>query len=417
MDNIISCKRCLYTNKHPLGLTIDDEGICSGCRIHEEKDYLDWDERLDLLKSIIKPYKSKSRSNYDCIVPVTGGNDSYFIVHVVKNILKLNPLLVTHNKYFNTPLGIRNLSNLRIKFDCDIIIQNVNMNSVKKITKETLRRFGSIYWPCIAGQTVFPVKTAINYKIPLIIWGAHQGLEQVGMYSHLNQVEMSRRYRKDHDLMGFEAEDLVSIENNLTEEDIYKFKYPEDDELNSVGVRGIYLGNFIRWDPKAQHELMIKLYDYETSAFSRSFDTYEHVDCFNYMDIHDQLKLIKNGYSRVTDHATREIRHKRISREQGLYLVRKFQLSKIKYLDLFCEWLGVSKKSMPIIFNYFRNPLFWQEKEPGEFRFNGLSEYIKKELTNIPHSFNFSEDSNFEINSTLIKNLDRKYIIIGKGFP
>ena len=205
MENIISCKRCLYTNKHPLGLTIDEEGICSGCRIHEEKDNLDWEERLDLLKSIIKPYKSKSKSNYDCIVPVTGGNDSYFIVHVVKNILKLNPLLVTHNKYFNTPLGIRNLSNLRIKFDCDIIIQNVNMNSVKKITKETLRRFGNIYWPCMAGQTVFPVKTAINYKIPLIIWGAHQGLEQVGMYSHLNQVEMNRRYRKEHDLMGFEA--------------------------------------------------------------------------------------------------------------------------------------------------------------------------------------------------------------------
>ena len=65
MENIISCKRCLYTNKHPLGLTIDEEGICSGCRIHEEKDNLDWEERLDILKSIIKPYKSKSRSNYD----------------------------------------------------------------------------------------------------------------------------------------------------------------------------------------------------------------------------------------------------------------------------------------------------------------------------------------------------------------
>ena len=63
MNNLIFCKRCLYTNQHPLGITIDKEGICSGCRIHEEKDYLDWDSRLDLLKSIVKPYKSINSSN------------------------------------------------------------------------------------------------------------------------------------------------------------------------------------------------------------------------------------------------------------------------------------------------------------------------------------------------------------------
>ena len=173
-QSIKFCKRCLYSDKHPLGLTIDEEGICSGCRIHEEKNKLDWPYRFDLLKKIIKPYRSKSRENYDCIVPVSAANDSYFIVNIVKNKLNLNPLLVTYNKYFNTPLGIKNLANLRIKFNCDILIQNVNPISVKKITRSTFRRFGSIYWTCLAGQTVFPVQTAINYKIPLIIWGAHQ---------------------------------------------------------------------------------------------------------------------------------------------------------------------------------------------------------------------------------------------------
>ena len=100
---IKQCKRCLYTSNHPLGITFDDEGICSGCRIHEEKDKLDWSFRWDLLEKLVKPYKSKSREIYDCIVPVTGANDSYFILDVVKNRLNLNPLLVTYNKYFNTP--------------------------------------------------------------------------------------------------------------------------------------------------------------------------------------------------------------------------------------------------------------------------------------------------------------------------
>ena len=121
-----SCKRCLYNSSHPLGLIIDDEGICSGCRIHEEKDSIDWGERWRELLEVVKPYRLHSGNNYDCIVPVTGANDSYFIVHVVKNLLGLNPLLVTYNKYFNTPLGIWNLSNLRIKFNVDIIIQNTN---------------------------------------------------------------------------------------------------------------------------------------------------------------------------------------------------------------------------------------------------------------------------------------------------
>ena len=215
------CQRCFYTTDHPLGLTIDNEGICSGCRIHEEKDQIDWQAKWRRLEEIGKPYRSIDRRNYDCIVPVTGGNDSYFIVHLVKNVLKLNPLLVSYNSYFNTPLGIRNLSNMRIKFNCDIIIQNVNPISLKKITRTTLRRFGSIYWSVIAGKTVFPVQTAVRYKIPLIIWGAHQGLEQVGMFSHFHEVEMTRRYRKDHDLMGYEAEDLLSVDDVLTEEDVW----------------------------------------------------------------------------------------------------------------------------------------------------------------------------------------------------
>ena len=99
---------------HPLGITFNEDGICSGCLIHDEKDTLNWQERWAKLEDIVRPYKSKSGYNYDCIIPVTGGNDSYFIVETVKNKLGLNPLLVTYNKYFNTAIGVENLANLRI---------------------------------------------------------------------------------------------------------------------------------------------------------------------------------------------------------------------------------------------------------------------------------------------------------------
>ena len=350
-----SCKRCLYSTNHPLGLIIDDEGICSGCRIHEEKDKLDWVARWGKLEDLVSSYRLKNGKTYDCIVPVTGGNDSYYIVHLVKERLGLNPLLVTYNKYFNTPLGIHNLANLRIRFNCDILYQNVNPTSVKKITRTTLREFGSIYWPCLAGQTVFPVQTAIRYKVPLIIWGAHQGLEQVGMFSHEHEVEMTRRYRKDHDLMGVEADDLMSLFDTLSENDIWQYRYPDDTDLNCVGVRGVYLGNYVRWDPKAQHEQMVTQYGYKGARFARTFDTYDHVDCYNFMDLHDHLKYLKHGYSKVTDHACREIRHGRLSRHHALRLVRQHQSQPLSHLNKFCEWLGINRESLNFLLNHHSN--------------------------------------------------------------
>jgi N-acetyl sugar amidotransferase len=415
MSKIKFCKRCLYTTAHPLGLTLDHEGICSGCRVHEEKDALDWSERWKMLQNIVKPYRSQNGNNYDCIIPVTGAQDSYYIVYLAKVRLGLNPLLVTYNKYFNTPLGIRNLANLRIQFDCDILYQNVNPISVKNITRSTLRAFGSIYWPIIAGQTVFPVQTAVRYKIPLIIWGAHQGLEQVGMFSHEHEVEMTRRYRKDHDLMGHEADDLLSIFDTLKDEDIWQYRYPDDNDLNAIGVRGIYLGNYVRWDPKAQHEQMIRDYNYHTSSFPRTFDCYDYVDCFNYMNLHDQLKLYKHGFSKVTDHASREIRHKRLSREDGLMLTKKHEQMQPKYSKLFLEWLGVNERSLQFIMDQHRNSNFWPQPEFGQWKFNGWS--VQNDANNIDSSQDCDSPIIFEVNDKLESNKDANYITIGKGWP
>ena len=108
--------------------------------------------------------------------------------------------------------------------------------------------------------------------------------------------------------MGKEADDLLNIFDTLSEDDIWQYRYPDDASLEAVGVRGIYLGNFVRWDPKAQHEVMVKTHQYKGARFARTFDTYDHVDCYNFMDFHDHLKLAKHGYSKVTDHACREIR-------------------------------------------------------------------------------------------------------------
>ncbi len=410
MASLMHCRRCLYTTAHPLGLVLDAEGICSGCRVHEEKDRLDWAERWNRLERLVAPYRSRSGETYDCIVPVSGAGDSHYIVHLVKERLGLNPLLVTYNKYFNTSLGIRNLANLRIRFDCDLVQQNVNPHSVKKITRTTLREFGSLYWHCLAGQSVFPVQTAVRYRVPLIVWGAHQGLEQVGMFSHEHEVEMTRRHRRDHDLMGREADELLSLFDTLKEEDIWQYRYPDDAALANIGVRGIYLGNYVRWDPKAQHEQMIEQHGYGSAGVARSFDTYDHVDCWNYLDLHDQLKLFKHGYSKVTDHACREIRHGRLSRQQGLALVRRHELSAAQHAGKFCEWLGMDASGLRFLMDRHRNPRFWRETAPREWQFAGWSTFAG------PHDER-TKAPTFEANDVLAHRGIDGYVTVGKGHP
>ena len=407
----IACRRCLYTTTHALGLTVDEEGICSGCRVHEEKDRLDFNERWDKLVEIVRPYRSSTGTTYDCIVPVTGAHDSHWIVHIVKERLGLNPLLVTYNKYFNTPLGVRNLANLRIKFDRDIVVQNVDPRSVKRITRTTLRQLGSIYWPCLAGQTVFPVQTAVRYQVPLIIWGAHQGLEQVGMFSHEHEVEMTRRYRKDHDLMGYEADDLLSTFDTVTEEHIWQYRYPDDADLHGVGVRGIYLGNYVRWDPKAQHEAMVATHGYKGARFARTFDTFDYVDCFNYMDLHDALKTAKHGYSKVTDHACREIRHGRLTRDEGLALVRAYEDRPLQHLDKFLKWLGIDESGLNFIINEHRGAHAWEETKPGRWARRETPVAPQLDIGAVQDRLGFKADSELDYLSR------GSYVTVGKGYP
>ena len=103
------CKRCLYPANHPLNLTFDSEGVCSGCRVHEEKDVLDWEARKDQLVTLSKQFKSHTKDVHDCIIPVSGARDSYFIVYVAKEILKLKPLLVSYNKQRGFNLEVQQL--------------------------------------------------------------------------------------------------------------------------------------------------------------------------------------------------------------------------------------------------------------------------------------------------------------------
>lgn len=357
------CRRCVYPENHALGLSFNEAGICSGCIIHEEKDILDWPERMQRLRKLVEGYRSQRRRIHDCVVPVSGARDSYFIVHVVTKVLGLRPLLVSYNKHYNTETGIRNLAYLRTLFGCDYMQSTVSPDRAKRITRETLRLRASMYWHCLAGQTAFPVQVAVKFKIPLIIWGAHQGVDQVGMYSHLDEVEMTRKYREEHDLMGLDEDELLAQAECLAPADTEAFRYPHDKEIEAIGVRGIYLNNYLRWDTKAQHEHMIAEYGYETLPQQRTFDKYNDADCHHYSGLHDLLKFRKLGFGKVTDHACREIRFGRLTRGEGIEMVERYRDVEPEDQRRFLDWAGVDQSTLDSFTDGHRDPRVWRKRE------------------------------------------------------
>ena len=351
------CRACLYDNLHPFGLTFDETGLCSGCNTHAEKTSLDWAERLGMLEKLVQPYKGH-KGNYDCVIPVRGTAEYFKVLDVVKNQLGLNPLLVSFNSHFNSQAGIHNLDLIRDTFDCDILLKTQSPTVYKKIMRETLSRRGSVHWPYLAGHTVWPVRVAVQHDIPLIIWPFHQPTEQSGMFSYLDENEMTRRSRHEHDLMQFEAEDLVSGESLLRDEEVLTSAYPSDRELAGASVRGIYLANYLPWDTRRYSEDMVGKFGAQAAECPGTFDTNDHVDNLVYMSVHDAIKRRKLGYGRVRDHLCREIRFGRISRADAITIEASYAEAfarsggHAKLKQQFFDWLGMNAQAFEWLMDY-----------------------------------------------------------------
>ena len=412
------CKRCLYPQNHPLGICIDEDGVCSGCRIHEEKYSINWLEKGKELDKLFSKYKNRSGSFYDCVIPVTGNSDSFFVVDVVKNRYGLNPLLVTYNTQFNTKVGVRNLARLITKLDCDHMMLTASPDIVKEITKIAMHKIGDMYWHVLAGSQTFPVQVATKFNIPLVVWGVNGWLDQVGMFSHYDRVEMTKKVRKEHSLRTMDVDELFYGESQLTWKDKQPFTYPSDKQLEKSRVRGIYLGNFLSWDAQKQSEEMINKFGYETLEQPRTFNTYESIYCWNNAGTHDYIKFLKFGYGKATDHASRDIRLKRLSREDGIRLVHNFD-DKVPSasLKLFLDWINMTKEEFYKIIDFFRDPLVWEKDNNGIYiRLDKIENHISD--SNVDNVRLTITKPKKYFNTLLLESEDEKegYILMGRGY-
>lgn len=274
----------------------------------------------------------------ECIVPVSGGKDSHFQVWLLKERFGIDPLLVTYNHGYNSGAGDRNLENLVRRSGCDLVRYTTGPDSARRLSRFGLERVGDLTLHYHAGIRTFPFQVARQYGIDLIVWGEHGFGELTGQVSLDDFVEFTYWLRKEHDMRGMEATEWVG-QNGITEKDIRPFIWPEGEN-----ARGIYLSNFMPWNALDQAKLMISEWDFAPVTYprERTFVQYTKIED-HANDCHDFLKFLKFGYGRATDDASMEIRHGRMTREQGKYLVAKYDPVEPSTLEAYCDFLGITK--------------------------------------------------------------------------
>ena len=366
------CKRCLYPANAKPTIILDDDGVCSGCRYHESRQNIDWPNRQEMLKEILDEHKAKAKAAnnpYDCIIPVSGGKDSHFQTYIMKVLYGMNPLLVTYNHIFNTRLGIRNLNNLVEKLGVDLIRFTANPEAVRKISRYMLKTVGDLTWHYHAGIRTLPFQIAVKYKIPLIVWGEHGFAELTGIVTLEDMVEFTKWTRQEHDMRGYEPHDLINEESGITEKDIVPYIYPVDEEIEALDVRGIYMSNFYFWDALEHAKKMKNMFDFglHPGPREKSFILHGKIDD-HANDVHDYLKYLKFGYGRATDDASMEIRHGRMTREEGIDLVKRYDHVRPSSLETYLDFMQVTEKEFYEWIAHMRDLDIWQKNADNQWR-------------------------------------------------
>ncbi len=368
------CTRCVYPDVSATPLLINDSGVCSGCLVHDQKKSIDWDERRLWLKTLANEYKANN--NYDVVIPVSGGKDSYFQTHIAVKELGLKPLLVTYHGNNYLPEGEYNLNRMREVFDCDHIIFKPSIETLIKMNRIGFKLQGDMNWHCHCGIFTFPIQIAVKFKIPLILWGEHGFMDLAGMFSHKDMVEFTSKHRLEHSLRGYDWDDFtdeglekldrLDLKEGLSFKDLLWAQYPTDDEISSLGIKGVYLSNYINWDGNKNAELMTKLYGWQKSEheFERTYRRISNLDDMHENGIHDYLKFVKFGYGRASDHASKDIRLGIITREQGVEMVKQYDHVKPrKDLDRWLKYVGMSEEEFDDVCDTFRDKRVWEIEE------------------------------------------------------
>lgn len=334
------CKKCVMPDTRP-GISFNSAGICSACQAYDNRKNIDYESRFEELKTLCDKYRNINGPNgYDCMIAVSGGKDSHSQVFLMKEVLKMNPLLVTVEDNFPmTNAGMHNLKNISEVFGCDLISMKPNIRAQKIIMRKTFEKYGKPTYFVDRYIYTYPLHMAIKFNTPLLVYGENVAYEYGG--SGAKETYSARDQIYNGVGAGIPTEELLG--DGVTLKDLNFFEPPAD----IANIDPIYISYFTPWNSFKNYELAKKLGFHDlTHEWQRT----HHVEQFDQVDtraylVHSWMKYPKFGHASATDYTARMIRYGLLTRKEAIELVRKHDhnLDPLCVRD-FCDFLGYSEK-------------------------------------------------------------------------
>lgn len=362
------CSLCLLPETKP-DLSFDSEGACSACTAYRDRVSVDWESRhLQFMDAV---QRHRGESAWDCIVPVSGGKDSTW--QVLKLLeLGLRPLCVNSTTCDESELGRRNLRNIRA-LGVDSISYSPNPKTRAALNKLGLELVGDISWPEHLGIFSIPVRAAVQFNVPLIVWGENSQNEYGGPATAQQSQVLNRAWLEEFGgLIGLRASDLPGLMPNYDSREFEIYMYPSDAELNRVGVTGLFLGYFYPWDGLS-NAIKAQAWGFESfrTSVEGSIANYENLDNHQ-TGIHDYFKYLKFGFGRATDIASLHIRRGRMTRQEALSVVKthdgRYPSTCLdKPLEQILSKVGLGIEDFNELCDRFTNAAIFKQESSGDF--------------------------------------------------
>ena len=374
-QDVAFCESCVISNQRPNSavefrhtresrkatIHFDAEGVCDACLVAEAKrTAIDWGERERKLRDLCDRYR-RSDGHYDCLVPGSGGKDSFYAAHVLKHKYGMHPLTVTWAPHIYTEWGWKNFQSW-IHAGFDNFLHTPNGRTHRLLTRLAVENLFHPFQAFMLGQKSLAPKMALLFDIPLVIYGENEAeygnprSDSEGAkrdWSYFTAQDKSQIY-----LGGVSIDDLIN-KLGVPEADLLPYLPADPAEIERKKIEVHYLGYYLKWHPQSCYYYAVEHGGFQASP-ERTPGTYSKYNSIDDRidDFHYYTTFIKFGIGRSTYDAAQEIRSEDITREEGVALVKRFDG---EFPERFAEeifaYLSIPEKEFPVASRWFEQPI------------------------------------------------------------
>ena len=359
------CTKCVMPDTRP-GISFNEEGICSACQSYERRKDIDWDKRYKELEALCDKYRGMNGTSYDCAIAVSGGKDSHYQVYLMKEVMKMNPILFSVEDNFDmTEAGKHNIRNISEEFGCPIISLKPDIKAQKTLMRYTFEKYGKPTWFIDRLIYTFPMHMAVKFNTPLLVYGENVSFEYGG-------ADYKETYSAKHQLENGVASDIDINEliqlDGITEQVLEMTKAPTTEELNKLDP--MYVSYFLPWNSYANYQFAKKR---GFKDLTHEWDRGHHIENFDQIDsraylVHSWLKYPKFGHATATDYAARYVRYGLLTRDAAIELVKeKDHNLDVKCVEDFIKFVGYSQTEFWNIIDALYNKDIFEKNIYGEW--------------------------------------------------